>query len=287
MARNYYCLVAGLPDIFLGDKKIGESSIALKETLKEELHIKDYKMIELLYLPFDHKNIIDLLYDVKSDLDYRGLYSITEIAQLGDKKSFELMENDIFPQYIIDTLYSYHSASEKLSKVEMEALLYTNYVAYTRTFSNKFLKEVLEQELNTKNLFSALLGRKYDFEFEKELVGINDFNEALARSRTRDFGLANEYVYVEPILQIFEEDNIQEREFKLDKLKWDYIEDATFFNFFSVEKVMSFVLRLFIAERWIKLSPEEGEKLFKKLLNELGNNYEFPEEYVINHGRRK
>jgi hypothetical protein len=62
MRRNYYCLIAGLPDITHDDKKLHFSLVKLREYLKEELHPKDFRLVELFYYQFDNQNLLNILF---------------------------------------------------------------------------------------------------------------------------------------------------------------------------------------------------------------------------------
>jgi len=286
MANKYYCLVAGLPDILLGDKKTTYTSLTLLEALKEELAAKDIDMVQALYLPFDHRNLLNLIYKEEKEHDPRGVYTTLELEPLTDKKHLDTLEDVSFPSYMVSFANEVLNAEEAIDKTQAEILLTQKYYAYLRNFNNLFLNQYLDFEVNQKNIFTALNGRKYQIDIEKELIGGGDIVEALAKSRSRDFGLAGELEYIEPMIQLFEESNILDRELKIDQLKWDFIEDATFFNYFTVERIMAFVYKLFMVERWLLLSEEEGRKLFKRLLNELETSYEFPEEYKLSHGKK-
>ncbi len=286
MAKNYYCLVAGLPDILLGDKKVLHTSIALREMLSEELTKQDFSMVQAIYLPFDHYNLIDLLYHQKKEFDPRGVFTIYELESLTDKRSLESLEGDIFPTYLVEFAKLVVAAEEPLERVNAEVILFKMYTEYLTTFSNSFLNEYMNFELNQRNIFTALNARKYGMDYEKELIGKGDVVDALVKSRSRDFGLANELEYIESLIQIYEEENILERELKIDRLKWDYLDEVTFFNYFTAERVMAFVYKLLMVERWIALDEEKGKKLFQQLVNELDNSYEFPEEYKLRHGKK-
>ncbi|GAF04715.1 DUF2764 family protein [Saccharicrinis fermentans] len=287
MAKNYYCLVAGLPDILLGDKKVLFSSIALREMLYEELTERDFSLVQALYLPFDHYNLVNLLYQQQKAFDPRGNYTDLELEALTDKKQLEALEGDHFPAYLVDFAKQILFAEESIEKVSADVILFKMYSDYLKSLSNTFLNEFLEFEINQKNIFTSLTGRKYEMEYEKELIGDGDVVEALVKSRSRDFGLANELEYMESLIQIYEDENILERELKIDRLKWNYLDESTVFNYFTVERVLAFVYKLLIVERWTALNEEEGKKMFQKLLTELQSSYEFPEEYKLSHGKKK
>jgi len=54
---NYYCLVAGLPDLSLEDGKLNYTVANFKSEIYPELSEKDRKLIDLFYLKFDNANL--------------------------------------------------------------------------------------------------------------------------------------------------------------------------------------------------------------------------------------
>jgi len=287
MAKKYYCLIAGLPDILLGDKKVLYNSILLRNELEEELSMQDFRMAQALYLPFDHYNLISLLFNQRKEFDPRGLYTLGELEFLLDKKNLqEELDLQVFPDYLIAFAKEILFAEETITSVNAEVLVYKKYVNYLLSFNNQFLNEFTSFQTNLKNIYTALISRKYNLDYQKELIGTGDVVDALIKSRSRDFGLSGELEYVESLVQIFEEENLLERELKIDRLKWNYLEETTFFNYFTIERILAFVYKLLIVERWISLDEVEGKNMFQQLIKELENSYEFPEEYNLRHGKK-
>ncbi len=287
MVKNYYCLVAGLPDILLGDKKVLYNSLILRDSLSEELDKEDFKMAQALYLPFDHYNLINILYNQKNEFDPRGVFSPMELEKLTDKKSIENIEEGLYPSYLVSFVNDFLFAEEVLSSVKAEVVLFMKFVDYLKSFSNKFVSSYVDYIVNIKNIFAALTGRKYALPYEDELIGEGEVVEALLKSRSRDFGLANDVEYIESLIQIYEEENLLERELKIDRMKWAHLDELTFFNYFSIERVLAFIYKLLMVERWISLDEEQGRQMFQQLVSELEDSYEFPEEYKLSHGKKK
>jgi hypothetical protein len=149
------------------------------------------------------------------------------------------------------------------------------------------MNEYVRNELNLRNVLTALNGRKYDMDVSVDIIGDGDIEHALKKSRARDFGLANDIDNLESIIHLHEIPNLLDRELKLDLMRWQSLDEATFFNYFSIEKVLAFIVKVFIVERWISLDEEKGKELFKRLITDLENSYEFPEEFILSHGTKK
>ncbi len=287
MANKYYCLIAGLPDVLLGDKKTLYTSISLLEELKSELSSKDLLLAQSLYYPFDHKNFLNLLYREEKEFDPRGVFTTLELEYLTDKRNIDTIEDVNYPDYLLSAVKEIHFAENPITKTEAEILLTQKYYEYLKSFNNTFLNEYIRYDLNQRNIFTALNGRKYQLDYQSELIGNDEITEALAKSRSRDFGLSGELEYMESMVQLFEESSLLDRELKIDQLKWDFMEEATFFNYFTIERILAFIFKIFMVERWISLSEEDGKKLFQQLLSELESSYEFPEEFKLSHGKKK
>jgi hypothetical protein len=285
--RNYYCLIAGFPDLIPDDKKLHFSSVELRNYLREELHPEDFELVKLFYLPWDHENLINLLFEQEFEWDERGNYSREVLEQFTDKKQLELIDPEKFPSYLIDFIEFYHDDEEEFPKIAAVKFLTEGWYKTLADSGNDFIAEFGEYKQNMANITLALNGRKHDIPFEEAIIGDDEVTHALKKSRSRDFGLSSEIDDIETIVQIFEMDNMLDRELKLDNHTWHFIDEATFFNYFTIEKVLGLVQKLFIVERWYELDKEKGHQIFNQLLEELQSNFEFPEEFAITYGKRK
>lgn len=144
---------------------------------------------------------------------------------------------------------------------------------------SKFIRNYAEFVMNVKNLETALTCRKYGKEVAPEIIGDNIFARTLRTSNSKDFGLAMEYPYVEKVISLMNNTNLVERERGLDLLLWDYIEEAVVYEYFSMEKVLSFMLELMIVERWSKMNSESGRKVFMEVVDKFRKSFEFAEEF--------
>jgi len=109
----------------------------------------------------------------------------------------------------------------------------------------------------------------------------------ISRSSTNDFGLHQEFPEIEKILQAWQHDTIIERERYLDQFKWQWIDDQIFFHYFTIERLLGFLLQMEMVERWIKLDETTGQKMFDQLLGNMNKEYELPEEFNLQYVKRK
>lgn len=287
MARNYYCLVAGLPDLAMEERKLAFTSAILREMLQEDLHPQDYSLVSLFFLPYDHWNIINRLFNKELPFDKRGVYPEELIEEITDKKAFDLAEKTDLPDYINQFLRNFFEREDKPASHNIERELTAAYYKMLQKQKNDFVRAYAKHELTIRNVFVALNGRKFDLEVEKDIIGDDDLSEALKKSRARDFGLTADVEILDQLMQIHEMPDPLDREMKLDLLRWQFLENETFFNYFTIEKVLAFTLKLMITERWFELDEEKGRELFKNLINDLETGYTFPEEFKLSHGKKK
>jgi len=288
--RNYYCLIAGLPDIAHDDKKLQYSSVRLMEYLREELHPSDFELVKLFYFPFDNQNLLNLLFNKGKKWDERGMLTEEQLEQIITPKRFEEINKGQYPDYLIrfgHLLRDKEAEEEKPTYHVASHLIVDEYFKTLSEAPSKFVREVAEFSINTGNILLALNGRKHALPYEDELIGDNVVSNAIRKNKNRDFGLAVDHPEIESIIQLYETDDILERELKLDHRKWNFLDDITVFNYFSIEKVLVFVLKVFMAERWFHLDYEKGQVMFNQLLKEIESSFEFSEEFSYTYGKKR
>lgn len=260
MSRNYYCLVAGLPNISFEDSKLSYGSADLLADLKDSIHEDDYKYFELFRLRTDNDNIFTILSGLERRFFDNGNYNLYQLE--------EMIEEPVKAvSYIREFIDEFDKTNEDIDTYRKK--LTASYCKYVLSCDNLFLKNWFELEFNIRNIFAALNSRKHGLEIEKAVVDINEVSEALKKSTLRDFGLGGTLEYMEKLLTIFQISDLMAREKAVDLFKWDWLEDNTLFDYFTVEKLLSHYIKLSTIERWITLDPETGKELFNRLIREL------------------
>ena len=275
---TYYCLVAGLPDLTLEDGKLSYTVTNFKTEIYPELSEEDRKLMDLFYLQFDNANLLKLLKDKDAAIDSRGNFSADELnAIITSVKDGDAWDKT-YPSYLFDFISAYLQSSGDETFLP-ENMLAAYYYDYAMNCDNQFVSSWFEFNLNVKNLLSALTARKYKIEVAPNIVGNTEVSEAIRTSNARDFGISGTLEYFEQLLRISETDELVDRERKIDLLKWNWMEDAVFFNYFTVERIFVFLLRLEMIERWISLDKEKGSELFRKMIDSLKNEVQIPAEF--------
>lgn len=277
--NNYYYLVAGLPELTLEDSKLSYTVADFKTELYPALSEGDKKLVDLFYLKFDNANVLSLLKDKDAVLDARGIYTAEQLADyIARLKDGDEVPDSVFPAYLSSFITEYFAlpAEEGFLHEDRLAAL---YYAYAMKCGNKFVSSWFAFNLTVNNVLVALSARKFKMDIAPLIVGDTEVCEALRTSNARDFGLAAEVDFLEQLVKISETEELVEREKKLDQLRWDWMEAATFFNYFSVERLFVFLLQIEMVERWISLDKEKGNQLFRNIIDGLKNEVQIPAEF--------
>ena len=275
---NYYCLVAGLPDLSLEDGKLNYTVANFKSEIYSELSEKDRKLIDLFYLKFDNANLLKLLKDKEATTDFEGNYSQNELLALISSVREGDAPDKRYPSYLYEFITAYLALSaEELYRAE--DMLSACYYAYAMNCGNQFISSWFEFNLNINNILAAFAARKYKMNVAEVIVGDTEVCEMLRTSNARDFGLSETLDYFEPLQRLVETDDLVEREKKVDQLKWKWLEDASFFHYFTVERLFVFLLQLEMIERWVLLDKEKGSELFRQMIQNLKDEVQIPEEF--------
>ena len=184
------------------------------------------------------------------------------ISQLKDGDE---VSDSVFPSYLSTFISEYFSLPAE------DGFLYET--AWQRSITPmlwnpgiQFVSSWFGFNLTLNNILVALTARKFKLDIAPLIVGDTEVCEALRTSNARDFGLGTEVDYLEQLVKISETEELVDREKKLDQLRWDWMEEATFFDYFTVERLFVFLLQLEMIERWISLDKEKGNQLFRSII---------------------
>jgi hypothetical protein len=279
LKRNYYYLVAGFPDIVLDQKKIPFSLAELKQELKYHLHADDYRLVEYLFLEYDNINFLNILQKKEAEFIPMGNYDQSFFIE-------EIKEPENLPVYMKKFLTNYREENPFNPNLSLENQLTWLFYDFMIEQKNEFLSQWFTSLRDIKNIFTIYNARKFGIDIENQMIGDYELTEAAKRTTSKDFGMANELPYIDQIIGIHENTDIVEQEMSFDLLKWNYLDSLNTFNNFSIEQILAFVIKFIMVERWTKLETEHSSEIFKKMLNDLENSFQFSKDFNINEKRR-
>ncbi|HRX11386.1 MAG TPA: DUF2764 family protein [Draconibacterium sp.] len=277
--RNYYCLIAGLPDILIDQKKIPFSLIELKQELQDQLHPNDYQLVEYLFLPYDNINFLNILQKKEADFNPLGNYSENFFMD-------EIKEPVNLPGYMKKFLEAYREENPIHPNLSLENQLTWLYFDFMLEQKNRFLRDIFTTIRDINNIFTIYNARKFGLNIENQMIGNYELTDAAKKTTSKDFGLSSEITPIDEIIGIYENNDILEQEMSIDLLKWRHMNNLNTFNYFTIEFILAYVLEFIMVERWSNLETDQSKRTFKKLLNDLENSIQFSKDFNINEKRR-
>lgn len=266
---NYYCLVAGLPDVTFDGSKSAYTVERFKEEIYPELSASDAACVDLFFLERDNANLLNILRKGEDAVvKQTGCLSREELEEMIYLFQSEKIVKKGVPSYIYSFI-KYYIDNKDSENIIWEDTLSALYYDYATKCSNKFIADWFTFNRNVNNILVAFAARKYKMNIADAVIGKDCITEALRTSRARDFGLTTELDYFESIQRLSENPRLQERERQLDDIRWKWLEDNSFFNYFSVERIFVFLLKLSILERWAELDADKGMQRYNELIAQL------------------
>lgn len=279
---NYYCLIAGLPEIDFSDSHPGYSMDELVEQLHESLTPWDARlMANFFFLQRDCKNLVGYLKDPEAELKYQGAYTKEQYHDL--VKSAEEMNFNVhrYPSFLSIFAREWAFNKDKKGYFPEDEILYLFYKYAIDNCSNKFVREWYQMNMDINNILTAILARKYGWNIADYIKGEGEVQEKLREENTPDFGLSREMDYMKELIQIADQDDPVKKEKMIDALKWLWLDDNTFFEPFGIESVFAYMCKLEMQYRWANLDVEKGKESFEQIIENLRGEARVPDAYKV------
>ena len=270
--NNYYCLVASLREYSLDSETKGFDLSAIREEILSELSKRDAKQVQLLYGYYDCENLIARRAGRES-YNPLGLLSREEIDEALQEPASYL------PKELAQVVEAYAVAEDEEQDEEertvdtsrrFEQSLLEAYYLLCAHSKSRFLKVWSEFDRTLRNIAAAATARTLQREVASAMVGKGFVVEQLSRSSAADFGLRGELPYIDTVLAaVNDEQNLVEKEHKIDLIRWNESQELSVYDYFNVDFILSYLVRMNIVARWTLLDKERGRRMFERLLSDL------------------
>ena len=277
---NYYCLMAGLPDIQLSDAKPQLNLLQLKEELTPVIDPKDEQLLYYYFLRFDCENLVRLLANPEADIDERGNLSREQYEDLM-RSAREINFNvHRYPAFMSVFAREYAYNSGKADWFARDAMMLA-YYEYARQVPNTMMAKWYQLNLDIQNILTALIARKQGWQISNYVQGGGPVVEAiLEHANQHDFDLAGDFEYVKELMHCADTEDPVEKERQIDALRWNWLEEQTFLEPFDINALFSYLARTEMLERWSLLDVEQGKNRFTEIIENLRGSAEVPEEFI-------
>ena len=269
-STEYYYLVAGLREWTLESDTKGFNVREIVDEILAELTKRDREAVKLLYAYYDCENIIACRSERERHNELGNL-SRQQIEDMLRERSYgELSAN-------VAKVVKYFNETDDEERDEdyvindtFEHALFDAYYRDLAESKCSFLKAWGEFDRNLRNISAALAAREAGRAVVDVVVGGGEVVEQLKSSSAADFGLRGELQYIDAVISaVSDEKNIVEKERKIDAIRWSEAEEIAVFDFFNVDYILSYLVKVNIVARWTLLSPEVGRQMLNRLINEL------------------
>lgn len=269
-STEYYYLVAGLRDWTLDSDTKGFDVREIIDEIVGELTKSDREAVHMLYAYYDCENIIARRAK-RERHNQLGNLSAEQIAEVLEERNYSLLTPAVAKCV---KLYVEADDEERDEEVTLDASFERAiFEAYYRDLAESkvsFLKEWGAFDRNLRNIAAAIAAREAGRVVADVTVGDGEIVEQLKRSTAADFGLRGELPYVDSVISaVSDEKNIVEKERKIDAIRWAEAEAMTSFDFFTINFILSYLVKVNIVARWTLLSPEVGREMLNRLIKEL------------------
>lgn len=274
---NYYCLVAGLPEFsFDGDRDI--NVVELRHEIKEVVTPDDAKAIDLIYLFFDILNLVNVVDGGRLPFNKLGTLSLEQIemeidAVSGseDEEFVSLLPGEM--SAIVDRYKGRVQEEDDDNEVEaivnvddlqMELLNYYYKIAAQSDCTFVRIYSALDRQI--RNIVAASRARVMGVDPVTMLVGDGELEQQICSSNAVDFGLRGEFEYFEQLWSVIETEDFVDREKKMDALRWSIADTICESDYFGIDMLSGYLVKLNILYRWRALDREIGAARFGEIV---------------------
>ena len=273
-------MVAGLPDLILNGSRMEVDCLHVKHELISQVNRFDRRYLEWLYRPFDNKNLLNLLLLADSGFDQLGNYSKTYLLQ-------QIIRPTDLADYLKRFLSQFYTEELEQSPLQAENKLQELFYQEATSSKQAFIRQWFQFEMDVKNLVTAVNCYQYEYDIQTHLIadttGNGIYQELIKGIPKPDALVWEDRPQLLQVLQVFDSvGDATEKEKEIDQIKFQFLDELIVFNYFTIEQLLSFVLKLQIIERWQKLDAQIGLEFLENLIRDLQEKQVFAEEFSLN-----
>ena len=278
---NYYCMIAGLPDIDLKDTKPGMSIEDMREQCEEQLTQQDKKLLFYFFLRFDCVNLVKLLKNPEAEIDQWGNFSLEQLRDLITSATELNFNVHRYPAFMSIFAREFAFNKDKAGYFPEDEMAYQFLDYAIKTCPNRMMRRWYKLNLDITNILTAMLARGQGWSVGDFIKGEGEVQEMIRENKTKDFNLSHELDYIPQLMKIVDEEDPVRKEKMIDAFKWIWLDERTFFEPFDMAAVFAYLCKLEMQQRWAKLDVEQGKETFEKIIDDLRSEAKVPDEFKV------
>lgn len=266
-ASNYYALVAGLREYQLDADHKGFDPQAIRDEVLEHISGADAKQVKLLYAYYDCENLCAR----RTGRSVHNALGNLTAEQIGE----ELQRPSLLPEALQRVLRAFadpegEDAGEVATDDRFEKALFEAYYALCAGAGSHFLRQWGEFDRTLRNVSAAITARQLGRSIDEVTVGAGEVVEQLERSSAADFGLRGELSWLDQLIAaVGDETNLVEKEHKIDLIRWEHASELASSDYFNINAILSYLVKINIVARWSQLDPKRGRAMLDRIMAEL------------------
>ena len=140
-----------------------------------------------------------------------------------------------------------------------------SYAYYKKALNcgNAFIREYMRYDLLVRNTKVEYLNRALFRPEGTDLVPFPADGEEVPEASSPEFDDKTR------VLAVLAGEDILARERGLDDIMWDKADELTALHVFDLDKILSFLVKLKITDRWNRLDAETGRQMFRRMVDEI------------------
>ncbi len=258
--NQYEGIVSSLPNLSMESSDI-LPSLNLANQYADFIAPEDLYLLRLVYMPTDHANLLNYLYQLQQDHLPNGNFTQTQITQIATGK--------LTPYPYIDEFFinHWHHNGSSHAYVETETELNNYYYSFLLTCGNPFVEKWARFTLELHN-YSLLQYKTHGLpDLSAQLVAKNEVAYLVGKYQAN--AEQESLIPLAQVIEIWTHENPLVREKMLDTVKWQFLQTEQFFYYFTIEHIIAHALQRQIASRWAMLNrqPAHAQGLSKLVEN--------------------
>lgn len=255
MSDKYYFVASLLPELVIGHVP-ALGFFELKEILRVNLSEEDKKKVRHFLRLIDLENLRALW--AHEPHDPRGNLTREELEKALENQ--EWSDEEPFPEYLIDFLDKYESKEER---VRHFSLVMTDFLV-EGSLEEGFLGAYFAFERELRLVLTAFRAKKLGRNLDEELQYEDPYDpfiaELLAQKEAKTFEPPFDFLDLRERLE-FNQDLPLELHLALSEYRFMRIVELSEGEFFSIDRILSYMARLLLVEKWLELDQQAGIKV--------------------------
>lgn len=269
--KNYYYFISSLKDISPDTEPAPCTLKELVGDVQSEVRTEEYPVIKSYLHRYDNRNLMLLLNkDDESEFSDLGTFTKEELEE-------EIKSPYKAPRYMAEFLDANNKGIRIYPELSLENELTTLYYLEMQQSENPFVSQFFRFDGFLRNLTTALNCRKAKLDMESHLLPIDTSYQALSKSTANDFGMSGMFPWINSVVEPFNGEKMLSFEQKIEQVRFEAAEQLVGNDFFSVNSILSYLIRLDIVQRLNIFRKDSGETKLKSIIDEMLNKYNLVE----------